>query len=184
MEVSEAIAKRESVRAYQDVPIPVEVLEKVIEAGRWAPNAGPFQISVIRDPGLRQKINDRTHEAMLQARMEFLRQRAALPGYQPLYGAPVVILLSGPEDSPQSPRNAALAAESMILQATGLGLGTCFLVSPTLALNGAENRDLAKEAGIPEGYALQCAVVVGYPDAENRFALGPRTRKGAVNYVG
>lgn len=183
MDISEAIAKRKSVRAYLEKPVAEDDLEKIVEAGRWAPNAGPFQISVILNAGLRKKINDRTQHAMMQSEREFLRQRASLPGYQPLYGAPVLILLSAPADLPYGANNTALAAENMLLQATGLGLASCHLVSPALPLNGEENRDLASEAGIPEGYKLQCAVIVGYAAAENRFTLGERTRKGTVNYV-
>jgi len=184
MDISEAILARKSVRAYLDKPVSADHLEKIIEAGRWAPNAGPFQISVIRDAALRQKINDRTLNAMVHSDREFLQQRAALPGYQPLYGAPVLVLLSGPTDVPFSSVNTALAAENMLLEATGLGLGSCFLVSPTLALNGKDNRDLAQEAGIPDNYALQCAVIVGYAAAENKFTLGERTRKGSLKYIG
>jgi FMN reductase [NAD(P)H] len=184
MDISKAILARKSVRAYLDKPVPSDHLEKVIEAGRWAPNAGPFQISVIRDVALRQKINDRALHAMVHSGNEFLKQRASLPGYQPLYGAPVLILLSGPTDAPYSSFNAALAAENMLLEATGLGLGSCYLVSPTLALNGKDNRDLAQEAGIPDSYALHCAVIVGYPAAENKFTVGERARRGSVNYIG
>lgn len=71
----------------------------------------------------------------------------------------------------------------MLLEATELGLGSCYLVSPTLALNGTNNRDLAQEAVIPNGHRVQCAVIVGYAAAENKFSLGERTRKGSVNYV-
>jgi FMN reductase [NAD(P)H] len=183
MDVSEAIAKRKSVRAYLDRPVPKKEIEKIVEAGRWAPNAGPFQISVVLNAALRQKINDGTHEAMLRSSVEFLRQRASLPGYEPLYGAPVLVLLSGPEDAPYSTNNTALAAENMLLQATALGLASCHLVSPTLALNGQPNRGLAQEAGIPEGYKLQCALIVGHPAAENKFTLAERARKGSVHYV-
>jgi FMN reductase [NAD(P)H] len=183
MNVSEAIAKRKSVRAYLDKPVTTEDLAKIVEAGRWAPNAGPFQISVVRNARLRQKINDRTLDAMIHYSNKFLQERAALPGYQPLYGAPVLILLSGPADAPHSPRNTSLAAENMLLVATGLNLGSCYLFSPTLALNGQNNRDLAKEASIPDGYTVQCAVIAGYAAAENRFSVGERTMKGAVNYV-
>jgi FMN reductase [NAD(P)H] len=183
MNISEAIAKRKSIRAYLDKPIPGDDLAKIVEAGRWAPNAGPFQISVIRDTGLRQRINDRTLDAMVHSGNEFLQQRASLPGYQPIYGAPVLILLSGPADAPHSGRNTALAAENMLLEATGLGLGSCFLFTPTLALNGEKNRDVAREAGIPDGYAVQCAIIVGYAAAENKFTAAERTRKGSVNYV-
>ena len=183
MDVSEAIRKRKSVRAYLDKPVLEDDLEKIVEAGRWAPNAGEFQISVIRNAGLRQRINDRAYDAMVRSEIEFLRQRVSLPGYQPLYGAPVLILLSGPTEAPHSTANAALAAENMILEATGLGLGSCYVVSPTLALNGEENRDLAQEAGIPDDYTLQCGVIVGYAAVENKFSVGERAKKGSVNIV-
>jgi nitroreductase len=183
MDTSEAIFKRKSIRAYLDKPVLDSDLEKIIEAGRWAPNAGPFQISVIRNTRLRKTINDRTREAMIHSGNEFLLQRVSLPGYQPLYGAPVLILLSGPVDVPFSPVNAALAAENMILQATGLGLASCFLFSPTLALNSEDNHDLAREAGIPDAYKLQCAVIVGYAAAENKFTVGERNPKGSVKYI-
>jgi FMN reductase [NAD(P)H] len=183
VDISEAILARKSVRAYSDKRVPASHLEKIIEAGRWAPNAGPYQISIIRALALRQKINDRALDAMVHSGNAFLQQRASLPGYQPLYGAPVLILISGPTDGPYTSFNAALAAENMLLEATGLGLGSCYLVSPTLALNGKDNRDLAQEAGIPDSYELQCAVIVGYEASENRFSVGERTKRGSVNYV-
>ena len=183
MNISEAIEKRESVRAYLEQEIPIKDLEKIIEAGRWAPNAGPFQISVIRNAALLQKINDRAYDGMVKSDNKFMQHRASLPGYQPLYGAPVLVLLSGPSDAPFSSVNAALAAENMILQAIELGLGTCYIISPSLAFNGKKNQDLAQEAGIPDKYKFQCGIIVGYAAAENKFALGKRTRKGSVNYV-
>jgi nitroreductase len=183
MNVSEAIAKRKSMRAYEDRPIPADVLERVVEAGQWAPNAGPFQISVIQNTGLRQRINDRALDAMVHSGNEFAQQRASLPGYQPIYGAPVLILLSAPGDAPFGAVNTALAAENMLLEATGLGLGSCYLVSPTRALNGENNLDLAREAAVPKGYTVQCAVIVGYAAAENKFSLGERSKRGKVNYV-
>ncbi len=183
MTVSDAIAKRKSVRAYENKPIPVDVLKKIVEAGQWAPNAGPFQISVIQNPGLRQKINDRTLDFMIHSGNDFAKQRASLPGYQPIYGAPVLILLSAPMDAPFSTANTALAAENMLLEATELGLGSCYLISPTRVLNGESNQDLAREAGVPKGYAVQCAVIVGYAAAENKFSLGERSKRGKVNYV-
>ncbi len=183
MNVSEAIAKRKSVRAYEDKSIPADVLKKIVEAGQWAPNAGPFQISVIQNSGLRQRVNDRALDAMIHSGNEFAQQRASLPGYQPIYGAPVLILLSAPADAPFGTANTALAAENMLLQATELGLGSCYLVSPTRALNGQSNRDLAQEAGVPKGYTVQCAVIIGYAASENKFSLGERSKRGKVNYV-
>lgn len=181
MTVSEAIANRRSVRAYLDKPVLSGDLERILEAGRWAPNAGPFQISVIRNPGLKQKINDRTLDAMVKSGIPFLQQRAALPGYQPIYGATVLVLLSAPKEGPLGAINTALAAENMILEATGLGLGSCYLMSPTLALN--RDRGLLTEAGIPDDHVLQCAVILGYAAAENKFTSGERARKGTLKFI-
>lgn len=181
MNISEAITKRKSARAYLDKEISAGDLEKIIEAGRWAPNAGPFQMTVVRSAGLRKKINDRTLDAMVKSGIPFLQQRAALPGYQPLYGAPVLALLSAPKEGPLGAINTSLAAGNMILEATGLGLGSCFLVSPTLALN--RDRELLREAGVPDDHVLQCAVVLGYAAAENRFTAGERTIKGTLKFI-
>jgi FMN reductase [NAD(P)H] len=181
MDVTEAIGKRKSVRAYEDKPVSKEVLSRIVDAGQWPPNAGPFHLSVVTNGALRKRINDRTKEAMVRSDVEFLRQRASLPGYEPLYGAPVLILLSAPGDPPYGPVNTALAAENMLLQATGLGLGSCFIITPTLALNAS--KELAKESGVPEGYAVQCVVLVGYAAAENKFSAADRAKKGAVGYV-
>ena len=183
MEVSDAIAKRKSVRAYEDRPVHADVLKKIVEAGQWDPNAGLFQISVIQNAGLRQRINNRALDAMIHSDNEFARQRASLPGYEPLYCAPLLILLSAPTDAPFSTANTALAAENMLLEATGLGLGSCYLMSPTRRLNGESNRDLAREAGVPEGYTVPCAVIVGYASPENKFSLGERGKRGKINYI-
>jgi nitroreductase len=149
MTVAEAIAQRKSIRSYLDKEVVAEDLAKIVEAGQWAPNAGPFNISVIRNADLLQRINDLTSKAMLASGNDFLIERASLPGYEPLYGAPVLIILSGPTDAPYTALNVATAAENMLLQATELGLGSCFLRSPASALNAEENRALAQEAGIP-----------------------------------
>ncbi|MGI6677681.1 MAG: nitroreductase family protein [Dehalobacterium sp.] len=182
MDVFEAIAKRKSVRAYTTEQISQEALEKIIEAGQCPPNAGPYQISVIQNPELVKKMNELTADAMRNSGNEFFISRISLPGYEPLYGAPTVILLSEPSSSPFGNVNTALAAENMILAATGLGLGSCFLFTPTLAFVGDKSGALAKEAGIQEGYSVTCAVIVGHSGGD-AFSTPTREKKGVVNYV-
>ncbi|MGI6656726.1 MAG: nitroreductase family protein [Desulfobulbus sp.] len=182
MQVNEAIRTRKSVRSYRDEPVPPEVLETIIEAGQWAPNAGPFLITVIRNESLRQRIDARTKEAMLDSGIPFLRERASLAGYQPLYGAPVVLLLSGPK-GPYTGLNAALAAENMILEATAAGLASCFIVTPAFMLSNPANNDLARAAEIPEDHIAQCAVLIGHGADNDPFSLGERVKKGEVRYL-
>ncbi len=50
-------------------------------------------------------------------------------------------------------------------------------------MKGENNRELAKEAGIPDGYGLMCALVVGYAADENKFTVGELSRKGTVSYI-
>ena len=47
MELLDAIMVRRSVRKYTDKQIPREYLEKIIEAGTYAPNAGGDYRSII-----------------------------------------------------------------------------------------------------------------------------------------
>jgi FMN reductase [NAD(P)H] len=183
MNVDEAVMKRKSVRSYQDKAVSAEDIATVIKAGQWAPNAGAYTMSVVRNKDLMAKINEKTLEAMRASGNDFLMERAALPGYMPLYGGPVVILLSGPSDMPITQLNCAVAVENMLLQATALGLGSCFLRSPCYALNNPANAAMAREAGIPEGSQMECGMVFGYVDDETKFARMVREPRGTVTYV-
>ncbi len=183
MNVNEAVMKRRSVRSYQDKEVSADDIATVIKAGRWAPNAGAYTMSVVRNKDLMARINDKTLEAMRASGNDFLMERAALPGYMPLYGGPVVVLLSGPTDMPITQLNCGVAVENMLLQATELGLGSCFLRSPSYALNKPENAALAREAGIPEGSQMECGLVFGYTDDEKKFARMEREPRGTVVYV-
>lgn len=183
MALSEVIAKRKSIRAYLDKPVAPEDVATIVEAGQWGPNAGPFTLSVIRNAALLKRINDMTSQSMLASGNDFLVSRASLPGYQPLYSAPLFIVISGPTDAPYSALNAAVSAENMLLQATDLGLGSCFIRSAAAVLNAPQNRALAEEAGIPEGSEMQCGVVVGYTEDEDKFRARPRESKGTVIYI-
>ncbi len=183
MDVREAVIKRQSIRSYLDRPVSSEDLETILNAGRWAPNAGPYNISVIRNRDLLARIDQTTLEAMRASGNEFLMERAYLPGYLPTYGAPVVLLLSGPTVVPISGLNCAVAVENMLLQATELGLGSCFLRSPAYSLNDPANGALARETGIPEGYALECGLALGYANDPDKFRRMERVARGTVVYI-
>jgi nitroreductase len=183
MNVADAIMKRRSIRSYQDKPVSDDDLTTVLAAGQWAPNAGEYKLSVIRNKDLIARINEKTLDAMRNSGNEFLMSRAALPGYLPLYGAPVVVFLSGPADMAITQLNCAVAVENMLLQATELGLGSVFLRSPAYALNNPGNVALAREAGIPEGSQMECGIALGYIDDETKFARVEREPRGTVAYI-
>lgn len=69
-----------AVREFQDRPVPDEVLSRVFDAARFAPNGGNQQawhVVVVRDPALRRGVRD----LYVPAWIEYLEQRA--DGVQP-----------------------------------------------------------------------------------------------------
>ena len=130
METLEAINKRKSIRAYKDEQIIKEELDTIVGVVNKAPNAEPFQVTVIQDKEFLDEINKKTKEFMLSCE-GFMCGRASIPGYEPLYRAPILIVISAPED-PFIQINVAASATTMILAATDLGLATCYVVSSRL----------------------------------------------------
>ncbi len=179
METIRAITERKSIRNYQDKEVESGKVGVVVEAGRQAPNAGPIQITVIKDRGYLREINDQALAAMKESGNEFLMQRASLEGYKPLYGAPILILLSAPE-GPYSKLNAACAATAMTIAATDQGLGSCFVITPTLALDGANK--LSERLQLPEEYFPVCGVLLGYA-GEQAFVTADSHADDNVNYI-
>ncbi|HIY00500.1 MAG TPA: nitroreductase family protein [Candidatus Blautia faecipullorum] len=163
MNLLHAIEIRKSVRAYTQTPVEKEKTEAIIRAGSLAPVFGQFHITVIENPGLLQEIGQVTLEMMKNSGDEFLEKRAASKGYNPLYGAPVMILLSAPGGNDSKGFNMAnisCAAENMIIQASDLGLGTCFVMGPTIAFS---DPSLTKKIELPQGYIPLAGVLIGYP---------------------
>ena len=59
MDILEVLTSRKSIRRYKPDPIPDEMLDKILEAARWAPtgeNYQPWRLIVIRDPETKRKI--------------------------------------------------------------------------------------------------------------------------------
>jgi nitroreductase len=183
MNVKDAVESRRSIRSYLDKPVPQADLDTVVGSGRWAPNAGPYAISVVRNKDLMTRINAKTLEAMLASGDDFTIGRAKMPGYLPFHGAPVGLIFSAPEGNPLGPLNCALAAGYVTLQATELGYGSCFIISLGRCLNDPADAGLAREAGIPEGYLMHCGVVFGSTDDEMKFRRMDIVQRGTVAYI-
>jgi nitroreductase len=154
------IKARKSVRSYLPKPVEKEKLQQIAETAFEAPNAGPVFVAVVTNADLLKEIDDKAHAAMAASGNAFALSRLAIPGYRPLYHAPAVVLISAPKDNPFSGVNAAAAATTAAYAATALGLGSCYAVSPTLAIN--PDAGLAAKVGVPEGSQMFVGLLVGY----------------------
>lgn len=149
MDVLEAIKTRRSIRKYEKRPVPEELLEKILEAGRWAPsasNAQPWNFIVLRDEGIRREV------ARVSTYGKFLAEA-------PL-GIAVVV---DPQASTHPVEDGAIATQNMLLAAHALGLGTCWIGS----YESDYEEKVKKILGIPENKRLLSLISVGFP-AESR----------------
>jgi len=165
-------------------------LEKIIEAGLYAPNAGGGQrarIVAVHNKELTEKIG-RLNLA------RFDRGRLA-GGYvsseQPsniddptikngFYGAPAVCVIFGAKNFLYSIPDAFCCAENMVLEAANLGIASCIIARGEETFDNEAGRELLKEWNIPDTDTARCFVILGYcdgdypmikPRKDNRFLI-------------
>jgi nitroreductase len=155
------ISKRHSGRAFMRKPIADDMLDSILEAGRWAPscaNKQSWNFIVLRKP----EVLAQAHEALSR-------------GNAYAKAAPVMILVAAKMDGgcdahglPYSIMSVGLAVENMLLQAVHLGL----MGHPTAGWNESK---LKKITGIPEEYRIVTVVFFGYEGDVD--ALDERTKE-------
>jgi len=145
----ETIAARYSVRGYKPDPVPEELLDRVLEAARRAPTAAnrqPFRLVVVETKGREEEL------ARVYGRGWFTQ-------------APLVIgVVAVPgeawrrmDDKPYDEVDATIAMDHLILAATALGLGTCWIA----AFDPAAVREVF---GLPDDVEPVAFTPLGWPD--------------------
>lgn len=177
METFDAINTRKSIRGYEDKQITEEELSKIVDVANKAPNAGPFHVTVIQDKEFLTEINDKTKIKML-ASEGFMKERASIPGYEPLYNAPTMIVVSTPE-TPFSQINASAAITTMCIAATDLGIGSCYVVSPIQTL---VEPDVLLRLELPEGFVPISGLLLGY-ESDDKMDSPERPHVDNINYI-
>ncbi len=59
-ELLDLMKRRRSIRSYKSDPVPQEYIDKILEAGRWAPssaNSQPWDFIIIRDQDQKRKVH-------------------------------------------------------------------------------------------------------------------------------
>jgi nitroreductase len=153
LDVFEAIKGRRSIRTFKDQEVSAELVEKLVEAARWAPSAGnlqPWEFIIIRKPEVKRKLVE------------------AAQGQSFLEEAPVVLVVCASENRSAQGygvrgrtlyclQDTGAAIQNLHLAAYALGLGTCWV--------GAFREDEAKEIlKLPDGIRPVAIIPVGYPD--------------------
>lgn len=148
----EILRTRRSIRSYKNKAISENDLQKILEAGWFAPSAGnrqPVEYIIVRDDSLKQKLS-----------------------VQKFVGnAPVIIVVfadtrrSGSRYGERAEEryihhDSGAAIQNMLLMVNALGLGSCWI--------GAFNADrIANILNIPQTMEIMALLPIGYPNEES-----------------
>jgi nitroreductase len=152
MEFTELIRVRESVRNYDpELPVPGEVISKILEAGRLAPSAcnyQPWKFLVISSPEMLKKVRNCYKREWLS-------------------NAPHILIIIGFKDKAWTrsydgynslETDIAIAMTHIILAATNEGVGTCWIAAYDPSL-------LKKALALDENQVIYSITPLGYPKA-------------------
>lgn len=176
MNFFELIKYRRSIRKYQDEQITREDLEKIIEAGTYAPNAGGGQRSIIvgiRNAELAEKVGrlnvaqfDRSKllgSYVSKDQPSVIDDPTMKSGF---YGAPAVCVIFGQKNFLYSIPDAFCCAENMVLAGAELGISSCIVARGEETFDNEIGAAMLKEWNIPENYVARCFVLLGYCEGE------------------
>ncbi len=178
MELMDAIRQRRAVRDYKQEPVTGAMLQQLIMAAIWAPSAmneQPWHFSVVTDRVLLDRISERAKAWLLASQApagEATALRSMLQDHDShiLHRAPALFVIAAEEGKKWTVEGCALAAQNMMLAATELGLGTCWIGLAQDWLNSPEGR---KAVGLKPTDQVAAPLVVGYP----RIVPPPPPRK-------
>ena len=172
MELLELMKYRRSIRKYEDRQIEKDDLNKIIEAGLFAPNAGGGQrclMVAVHNKDTVEKIGRLNVACMDRSRLIGSHVSAEQPSIiddptikSGFYGAPTVCVLFGPKNFLYSIPDAFCCAENMVLEATNLGISSCIIARGEETFANSEGEAYLKQWNIPENYIARCFVLLGY----------------------
>ena len=187
MDAIEAIVTRRSTRKCAAAVPERELIEKVIEAGRYAPSGGNSQTThflVITDPEILTELAGivRTAFAKMEIREDTYSSlknsiNASKRGnYIFHYNTPVLIVTANKKGYGNAMADSACALENMMIAANALDLGSCWINQLHWLDEDADVRAYLLGLGLAEDETVTGGLALGFPadGMPNRSAL-PRT---------
>ncbi|MCX7710257.1 MAG: nitroreductase family protein [Clostridia bacterium] len=189
MEFNEVIKSRRSIRRFKSDPIPDSAINEIMDAARLAPSGLNLQSGryiVVKDPSVRKEISQTTPSHFIStapviivccmdtkafettgARIKELADIGAFVGTsfekynsEDFFANVDPFLLKA-----NLMLNGTIAVENILLKATDLGLGSCWIAT-------FDQEKLKKIVGLEDRYEILTILPIGYPDQNP----GPRPR--------
>jgi nitroreductase len=181
-ETIETIYERRAVRKYKDSLVDINLIGKVLDAGRMAPSAmnkQPWQFYVLTNKETIQAFSREIAGVMMKGALKsgvsgIAQLLKAASGLLHLshgvdlhaikdpvfYGAPVVIFLTAPRDNEWASLDVGMCAQNIMLAAKSLGLETC----PVGFGKYVEKTSIFSRLHVPASEEVKLAIILGYGD--------------------
>jgi nitroreductase len=152
MEILEIIKERRTIREYLDEEVPQASLDKILEAGRWAPsglNNQPWKFIIVKDKNTINEIS------------KFTKYSNTIKGANQL----IVVLLDKSESYDYKKDLQAIGAciQNMLLAAWTENIGVCWIGE---ILNRSE--EVERFLKLPEKFELMAVLTIGIPKPAKR----------------
>ena len=177
MNTLDAILTRRSTRKFQAKAVEREKLEKIVEAGRFAPTGGNCQSNhffVLTNPAVLAKVVELVQSAF--AKMELREDlykslqnsiRLSQKGsYVFNYNAPALIAVACQKEYGNNMADVACALENMMLAANEMDLGSCYINQLKWLNEDPALLAYFKELGLKDSERIYGSVAIGYADTE------------------
>ncbi|HWP97708.1 MAG TPA: nitroreductase family protein [Syntrophomonadaceae bacterium] len=195
MDFNAVIQSRRSIRSFSPDPVPDEYIQQILESARLAPsgsNIQPWRFVVIKSPEARSQLAEYTLAFVAQApvvivcctdlraaeaqnrRIVELKRAGAFEGVSDQISKakyPSALMDEAGLKSYMN-LNTAIAVEHMILTATALGLGSCWVMM-------FQRKELAQWLELPDNLYPLCLLPIGYPAQDP----APRPRKALEELI-
>lgn len=151
MDVLQVMKIRRSIREYKDKPISKDILEKLIDAARFAPtarNVQPWEFIVITNSDTLKKLGDLIENG------RFIASGKAC----------IAVFCS---DSKYYLEDGCAATQNMLLAAASLGVGSCWVAGDKKLYCSQVNSLL----NVPPTFKLVSLIALGYPESEDAFRI-------------
>lgn len=170
MDALECMLTRRSVKSYKDTPVAKELIEKIVEAGTYAPtgrNAQAPIILAVRNKAVRDELSKINAKIL-----------GAPEGSDPFYNAPVVLVVLAAKERNTRVYDGSSVMQNLQLAAHALGLGACWIHRAKETFELPEGKALLAKLGVEGEYEGVGNCVIGYLDGEY-----PATRARKENWV-
>ena len=147
------LKERRSIRAYKPEQISEDELQKILEAGMYAPTGMGMQspkIIVVQDR---------------ETRDELSRLNAKYLGTDsdPFYGAPTVLVVLAAKECPTCVEDGSLVLGNLMNAAYAVGVGSCWIHRAREVFDSEEGKALLKKWGVEGDYIGVGHCILGYP---------------------